>query len=416
MNKAKRIMACVLAVMLLAVTLSGCTTFDNFRKAFLNKNPDNDAEIRIGIFEPTSGADKEYGEAEVKGIELANKLYPEVNGAQVELIYADNKSDIDVAETAIVDLLKKNPVAVLGSYGNIYSLVAGEYLETAQVPGISISNTNPLITKNNPYYFRVSTVETYQAVAMARYLYEELGQKKAAILIPENNEHAVAMATEFKDKMEAQTGKENSIAAYEKYTAGEDNFTEQLQTIAASKADYVYLCGDYEDITNILKQTQNLNLTNLTFLGDSTWAEEGFMDTAAKYVNGNIAFTTLYTETELVTDRSEEFLNAYKEEYDEEPSASAALAFDAYVLLIEAIERAGVGCTSQELTDSLAATKDFQGASGVITFNSIGDPKKSVVINTLNNKTITPLCTIEPAETKSKTDDNEKENSDGTED
>lgn len=416
MNRAKRIIACILTIIMLIGTLAGCSTFDNFRKAFLNKNPDNDAEIRIGIYEPMSGADKEYGEAEVKGIELAHQLYPEVDGARIELIYADNKSDIEAAETAIVDLLKKNPIAVLGSYGNLYSLIAGEYLEEAEVPGIAISNTNPLITKNNPSYFRVSTVEMYQAEAMARYLYEELHKKNAAILIPENNERSVAMATEFKKTMVSQTGKSTAIKVYEKYTAGTDEFEEQLQRISDSGVNYVYICGDYEDVANILKQAQKMNLTNLTFLGDSTWAESDFIDAASEYVNNNIAFTTLYSEEELVTERSEEFLDAYKAEYgDEEPEASTALAFDAYVLLIEAIERAGVDCTSKELIDVLGQTKNFQGASGEISFNSIGDPKKSVVINTLENKKIHPLCTIDPSETKTKKTDKEKEKTNGTE-
>ena len=115
MNRAKRIIACIMTVMLVTVSLSGCTTFDNFKKAFLNKNPDNDAQIKIGVYEPMSGADKEAGEAEIKGIELAHSLYPELNGAQVELLYADNKSDIDAAETAMADLMKKQPKAVLGS-------------------------------------------------------------------------------------------------------------------------------------------------------------------------------------------------------------------------------------------------------------------------------------------------------------
>ena len=52
MNKAKRIIACILVLAMTAVTLSGCTTFDNFKKAFLNKNPDNDAQIIIGVYEP----------------------------------------------------------------------------------------------------------------------------------------------------------------------------------------------------------------------------------------------------------------------------------------------------------------------------------------------------------------------------
>lgn len=395
MNKGKRIIACILIVAMTSALLAGCTTFDNFRKAFLNKNPHNDAQITIGIYEPTTGKDKSAGEAEIKGIELANKLYPDVNGARVELIYADNKSDISVAETAMADLMKKTPTAVLGSYGNIYSLIAGRYLKAAETPGITITNTNPLVTKNNSYYFRVSLVETYQATVMARYVIENLNQTQAGILVPEGDERALAMAENFENYMVKNTS--NAIAVYQKYKTGSGDFTEQLKAISNSGVSSVYLCGDYEDVFNILKQASDMGMTNVTFLGDSTWAEDEFIDEVYKYVDKNIAFSTLYTEEELVTETSKQFLQAYKDEYgDEEPEPATALGFDAYVLLIRAIERAGVGCSGQELRDALATTENFEGASGIITFDNIGDPKKSVVINTLDKKKISPICTIAP--------------------
>lgn len=398
MNRAKKILACMLTVAIAAVSLSGCTTFDNFRKAFLNKNPNNDAQITIGIYEPVTGEDKEAGAAEIKGIELANKLYPEVAGAKVELVYADNKSDLYAADTAMTDLMKKNPTAVLGSYSNIYSLIAGEYLKKAETPGIAITNTNPLITKNNPYYFRVSLVDTYQATAMARYVVENLQQTQSGVLLPANDEHALAMASNFENYMKEAAG-ENAIGVYREYEAGSGDYSDQLEAVKVSGVSTVYVCGDQEDAAGILEQANRMGITNVTFLGDSTWSEEKFINKIYKFVNGNIAFSTLYTDEELVTDTSKQFLEAYKDEYGSaEPEAAAALGFDAYLILINAIERAGVGCTGEELRNALLDTVDFQGASGIITFDNNGDPEKSVVINTLRQKNISSLCTIAPVE------------------
>lgn len=189
----------------------------------------------------------------------------------------------------------------------------------------------------------------------------------------------------------------NAITVYKEYKAGSGDFTEQLEAIKSSGVSSVYLCGDYEDVINVLKQAKEMGMTNVTFLGDNTWADEEFIDAIYKYVDKNIAFTTLYTDEELVTETSRQFLEAYKDEYgDEEPEAAAALGFDAYLLLIRAIERAGVGCSGAELKEALAATENFEGASGIITFDSIGDPEKSVVINTLKNKKTSPICTIAP--------------------
>ncbi len=408
MSRAKKIVACMLIVVMTAGILSGCTTFDNFRKAFLNKNPDNDAQIKIGVYEPTSGADKKAGEAEIKGIELAYSLYPELNGAKIELLYADNKSDIDAAETAMADLMKKKPKAVLGSYGNIYSLIAGPHLQAAEVPGIAITNTNPLVTKNNPYYFRVSTVDTFQAAAMARYVYEKLDQKKAGVLIPDKNEQALALASEFENRFIELTGKNSAVTVYEYYEAGSVDYTQQLAVIRDSGVKSVYLCGDYEDVACVLREAGEMNL-DVVFLGDSTWGSEEFIKIAGDYAYKNVAFTTLYTEAEIITETSEEFLRAYAAEYgNETPDPAAALAFDAYLILLDAIERAGVDCTGAELQQALKETDGFQGASGEISFDNYGNPKKSVVINTIDNGNVSSLCTIEPRSAVKKSEKEEE--------
>lgn len=409
--KIKKMTAVILVAGLFSLVLSGCTTFNNFKEAFINKDSQAGNTIKIGVYEPMSGSDEEQGKLEVAGIELAHSLYPTVLGKKVELIYADNKSDLDTAETAVVDLIKKQPLVILGSYGNAYSLIASQYLEEAKVPGIAITNMNPLVTKNHPYYFRVCTVDTYEGTALARYVYEERKEKKTGIMLPEDNDQAMAMASTFKDKMVELTGKEESIAVYETFKNGDKDFSSQLQTIADSGVNTVFLTGDTTDVANILKQAQKMGISNVTFLGDSSWATDEFLDMAKKYMNRNVAFSTLYTEKETVTPTSEEFLAAYEKEYGKKstPDAATALGFDAYLIALEAIERAGEGCDGEAVREALTQTEDFEGASGKITFDSVGDPKKSVVINTFENKKITPICTIDPQEPESNADKNKKQ-------
>lgn len=418
----KKLIAGALLAAVFSLALTGCTTFDNFKEAFINKNPQAEDTIRIGVYEPMSGADKNAGELEVKGIELAHKLYPEAAGKTIELIYADNKSDLDSAETAMADLMKKQPLAVLGSYGNIYSLIANTYLEAAKVPGIAITNVNPLVTKNHEYYFRVCFVDSYQGEALARYVYEELKEKQSGILLSQDDDQAIAMASSFKDKLVELTGDSDAILVYQTFDSGNKDFSSQLQAIENSGVSTVFLPGDITDAAAILEQAKKMGLTGVTFLGDSDWGTDEFMDAAGSYISGNVAFSTLYTEEETVTEMSQEFLDAYSAEYGEKdsPDAATALGFDAYLLLRQAIEEAGPDCSGQDIRDALAQTKDFQGASGEISFDDVGDPKKSVTINTITGEQIQPICTISPKEPEKKSNkdkkNEKKENQNGTED
>jgi len=232
----------VAAVMSLCLgVLSGCTTFDNFKQAFIDKPQDKSATIQIGIYEPMTGADKSVAEEEIQGIKLAYEQYPTVNGKIVELVEADNASDMYAAETAIKELLLKEPKVILGSYGSVYSLVAGDHIREAKVPAIAMTNTNPLVTKNNDYYFRVCYVYSNQGDILARYLLEEKKQKKAGVLLPKNDDMAMAMATAFKDRMVAETKNNDAIAVYEEYEAGSKDFTEQFEK---NKAELLEMMGE----------------------------------------------------------------------------------------------------------------------------------------------------------------------------
>ena len=154
MRKGLRKVLCLVLAVSLTAGLTGCTTYNNFKNAFFSDGKaSSEKTIKIGIYEPMTGQYKEQGKEEVAGIELANKLYPTVLGKKVELVYADNKSNMYDGETAIQELLSGSPSVVLGSYGETLTLVASDYIKATNTPAITISSTNPLITVNNPYYF-----------------------------------------------------------------------------------------------------------------------------------------------------------------------------------------------------------------------------------------------------------------------
>ena len=88
--------------------------------------------IKIGVFEPLTGANAGGGEMETEGIKLANKMYPKVLGKKVELVIADNKSDKVEAGNAVTKLIESDKVsAVIGSWGSGYSMAAGEAVKNA---------------------------------------------------------------------------------------------------------------------------------------------------------------------------------------------------------------------------------------------------------------------------------------------
>ena len=81
-----------------------------------------------------------------------------------------------------------------------------------------------------------------------------------------------------------------------------------------------------------------------------------------------------------MTEVSTTFLNEFKKAYPKkEVNAFAALGFDAYILALDAIERAG-SADSVAIRDTLAKTENFKGATGVITLDANRDATKTAII------------------------------------
>ena len=396
--KIRKIAAVAVTAVLTVTMLTGCTTFNNFKEAFLQQKKSSDVTIQIGIYEPMSGADSDAAKAEIKGIELAHEVYPNIGGKIVELVYSDNSSDIDAAETAINNLISKKPDIILGSYGSVYSMIAGKPVNDAKIPAIAITNDNPLVTKNYPYYFRVCYVDSNQGDLLAKYVLEQKQETTAGVLIPNNDDVAMAMATTFVDRIEAETENEDAITAYETYKPGQKDFTKPLKAIQESGVKSVLLPGDSADSANIINQAADMGM-DVMFLGPTDWSSKEFRSELSSSVSKeHLAFVNFFTAGDTINQESEKFLEAYHEKYgkDKEPEDSVALGYDAYLIAINAVNDAGNDPSGNDIRKVLASAKEFQGASGNITFNTEGDPLRSAQISTWEDKKIVSTYTVEP--------------------
>jgi len=198
-QKKKNLTGIIVILLIVSTFFTGCATFDRFSERFIDEGNTDGKTVKIGIFNPLPGEYEEDAKYEIQGIELAHDLYPEILGKKVELVYGDNKSDVDVARTAAEDLVDKGVSVILGSWGNTLSLAGSEVFEKTKVPAITISASNPLITSSE-YYFRACYIESFQGVAMAKYAVEQTGAGTAAILKDEDDDYAAAISKAFSDK------------------------------------------------------------------------------------------------------------------------------------------------------------------------------------------------------------------------
>ncbi|MDR1573479.1 MAG: ABC transporter substrate-binding protein [Clostridiales Family XIII bacterium] len=387
---------CALLLAGAAVCLTACETYDNFADAFLNEAPPDDV-VRIGVFEPLSGQDKASGEQELAGIELAHAVRAEAIGKPVELVISDNRSDIDEAFSAAKSLVEKKVSVVLGSYRSTLSIAGGSVFEEYKIPAIAVTNSNPLVTNTNDYYFRVRYVESFQGVAAAKYAIEELGISKAAVMRETDNNFAVAVSQAFADKLVALTGNPDAVVYTADYAAGTANYTSDLTEIKESGAEVVFLPTSVENGVAVVTQARRLGVEAL-FLGTDLWEDDALLTAADEATLSVMVFSSDLGGETAEGALSTAFARAYADRYgeDAEPSAAIRLGFDAYMLALDAIDRAGTSVQTEMIRDALARTHSFPGISGNITFDENGDPIKSVPITAVRDGAFVNIYTAEP--------------------
>ncbi len=407
--------------LMMTVFLSGCTTFDSFKEAFFQDKTQKEETIRIGVLEPQSGDDKEFGKYEIEGIELANELYGKVLGKKVELIYADTQSSIYSAESAVADLISKGPAVVLGSYGDAVTLVASSVLRPAKIPAIGITTVNPLITGGNEYYFKVAFSESSQGRALANFVYEKLKLDSVGIIKLKDEETTSEMITQFTRTFTKLTGKEECIAVNVDINPIEKNYKEALQEVKDSGVKTVFVPTSLKVAERIFETAEKLEMDNVLFIGTKDWHNEELLKLQVKYPKVKLAAVSdVLSEKKTesagdVTKKYKQFAEAYQKKYgDSVPPEETALAFDAYMLAITAIKNAG-STDHEAVRDALATTRNYQGVSGSISFNGRGEPHKLINVDYVKGTQFTSIYTVEQQDITDLEKDKKGEKKNGTE-
>jgi branched-chain amino acid transport system substrate-binding protein len=318
----------------------------------------------------------------------------------VELFIADNGSDRTQAATAASRLVEQdNVIAVIGSWGSSLSMAGGPIFEEAQIPAIGASCTNPLVTRGMDFYFRVCFIDSFQGKVLATYAYEELGARTAAVVLERTSDYSVGLANFFADAFVELTGDPSSIVSTGEYSTGDTDFNAQLTNIAQLNPDVIFAPGNFTESALILSQAKQLGLEQ-PFLGGDTWKNAEFINVGGEAVNGALFSSFPFDVDAELSPIAQQFVDAFRDSDFSEggtkyPADVTALAFDAYNLLLDTIEKVG-NTDGVQLRDALAATAGWMGVTGEVTFDENGDVNKAATIKQVIDGRFRYLTTVEP--------------------
>jgi len=342
-------------------------------------NKATQAEIQIGVIAPLTGSIPVVGESTVNAAELAVKEVNDAGGLQVGdqkikivLVIEDNEDKEQEAAAAARKLINQsNVAAIIGPQASRNAIPASVIAEESQVPMISPWSTNPDTTAGKAYVFRVAFLDPFQGRVMARFAIEELRATKAAVLYDIASAYNKGIAEIFRQVFVEAGGE---VVAFESYTTGEQDFTAQLTAIKDAGADVLFLPNYYSEVPLQVRQARELGI-QIPIVGADAWGQLAAEDMADME---GLFFSTHYA-ADIASDVAQKFISQYKADYGKTPDDVAALTYDAFGLLFQAIQSQGK-TDSESIRSGIASISHFEGVTGVMEYKGTGDPVKSAVI------------------------------------
>ena len=374
------------AAAVMALSLAGCSggSMDDSSSSSAKASGDS---ITIGTVTTNSGTAAAYGEAEVKGFELAvSEINAKggINGKKVKLESMDDKGDATEASNAYNKLAGDNNVlAVAGPTISATTAAVAPLADQSKLVTIAPAATSDSIETGN-YLFRTCFKDSYQGEVAARFAAENLKVKKVAVLYGTGDPYSSGVGEAF-----AKAAEKLGLEVVDKESSSSADDTEysaQLQKIQASGAELLYapyyysVAGPY-----IIPQARSVGFEGYVMGPDGY---DGLKLNKTYY-------TTHYSADDNTNTKVQDFIKSYKSKNNAEPNTFAALGYDTIYMIKQAIEKAGENATREDVRNAVAGMT-FDGVTGKFTMDKSGSPTKSVTVLEMKDGKPVYNTTVQP--------------------
>lgn len=347
---------------------------------------------------PAVGAScKNAAEMAVKEINAAGGLLVGKEKLKITLVVEDNAGKADQSAAVAQKLITQDEVlAIVGPNASRYAIPAAEIAESSETVLITPWSTNPKTTRdantNQPkkYVFRACFIDPFQGGVLAKFAIENLKAKQAAVLYDVASDYNKGIAEVFKERYEKLGGK---VVAFETYTTNDKDFSAQLAKIKNTKPDVIFLPNYYSEVPLQVQQAKRLGI-NVPFIGSDSWGSNELLTLGGADLNGYY-FSTHYS-ADNAAPVATKFIADYEKTYSKKPDDVAALTYDAFGLLFNAIKTSGKA-DREAIRAALSILPSHKGVTGDMKFQADSrDPIKSAVILQIKDGKFTYFTNASP--------------------
>src|SRR5712692_8369638 len=343
-----------------------------YRRSGVQGNGESTGRIvRIGAALSLTGSAKLFGAAQRSGIKLAQD---EINANHVlgstrlEVIVEDDASDREQASAVFQKFIENSHVlAILGPTLSDTALSVDPLAQQASVPVLAISNAAGGITQIGNYIFRDSLSESQLTPQIIKMVRTRLKVHKAALLYTDTDPNR-AGSHGFKTALQDMGV---HIASELSFTRDQTDFSPQLEEIATSRPDALFVTAPAQSAAPILIQARQHGLGNVPIIGSNAFNSDTVLRTAGDSAEGLIVGSAWSVANPSA--RNQQFIESYRARYGVDPDQLAAQAYTGVYILASAISDAGTTTDPRAVRDALERVNKLDTPLGLFSFNAQHD-------------------------------------------
>jgi branched-chain amino acid transport system substrate-binding protein len=357
--------------------------------------PAEAAVVKIGSASPLTGPQAHIGIDIRNGVQLAiedaNAAGVEIGGKKVkfELVAEDDEANPTKATTVAQKLVDSKVAAVIGHFNSGASIPASKIYSDGGIPQISPSSTNPKYTQQGfKTTFRVVAHDDQQGPTLGRFAIDNLKVKTVAV-VDDSTAYGQGLADAFE-----RTVKEGGVkvVAREHTTDKDTDFKAILTKIKGRNPDLVMFGGIDPQAGPMVKQLSELGI-KAKFIGGDGMQTPNFIKLAGPPSEGVMASMPGLPKEKMPG--GAEFLKKYKAKFNQDVELFAPMGYDAVMVFIDSMKRAGSSDPSKFLPE--VGKTNYQGVIGPIAFDEKGDLRNGpITIYVVKGGKWEPLETVTP--------------------
>ena len=340
-----------------------------------------EAVVKIAHVGPVSGAIAHLGKDNENGARLAieelNAAGVMIDGKKVklELMAEDDGADPKQGTAVAQKLVDAKVAGVVGHLNSGTTIPASKLYSDAGIPQISPSATNPKYTRQGfKTAFRVVADDVHLGSTLGKYAVETLKGKSIAV-IDDRTAYGQGVAEEFTKAVEAAGGK---IVDKQFTNDKASDFNAILTSIKGKKPDVVFFGGMDAVGGPMLKQMKSLGIKAKFMGGDGICTTE-LIKLAGDALGDEMVYCAEAGGVEGEGKAGMDAFSAkYKAKFNDDVKLYAPYVYDAVQLMVASMVKAKSSDPAKYLP-VLAATADYKGVTGPISFDEKGDIKNGAL-------------------------------------